>query len=151
MNKLDALKQFQLDKFEYVFCDLCQTFCSCFYFRFGCQFVNVTEEKSSMASCSVSTMVLSTTLALSLSWLFLLAFYTATSTHSFTSLTHLPNSRGEVCGEGAKNKERENLLYFDISKCAGLRADNETCRSKQVGISSAEVTIFYFFSPDLCN
>ena len=88
--------------------------------------------------------------AVSLSWLFLLVFYTATSTHSFTSLTHLPNSRGEVCGEGAKNKERENLLYFDISKCAGLRADNETCRTKQVRISSAEVTIFNYLSPDMC-
>ena len=80
-------------------------------------------------------MVLSTALpALSISWLLLLAFYTITSTSTFTSLTHLPNSKGELCGEGAINKGRENLLYFDVSRCAGLRADNETCRSNQVRI-----------------
>ena len=107
-------------------------------FRSSTQFVNVTggnqEEKSSMAGCSVSTMVLSATLlAVSLlSWLFLLFFYTSTSTTTYTSLTHLPNSRGELCGEGANNEGRENLLYFDVSRCAGLRADNETCRSNQV-------------------
>ena len=69
-----------------------------------------------------------------LSWLFLLIFYMSTSTGTFTSLTHLPNSRGELCGEGANNEGRENLLYFDVSRCAGLRADNETCRSHQVRI-----------------
>ena len=69
-----------------------------------------------------------------LSWLFLLIFYMSTSTGTFTSLTHLPNSRGELCGEGANNEGRGNLLYFDVSRCAGLRADNETCRSHQVRI-----------------
>ena len=88
-----------------------------------------------MSGCSVSTMVLWTTLlAVSLSRLLLLVFYTSTSTFTYTSLTHLPNSRGELCGEGANNEGRENLLYFDVSRCAGLRADNETCRSNQVWI-----------------
>ena len=89
-----------------------------------------------MAGCSVATMVLSIiSLAVSLlSWLFLLIFYMSTSTGTFTSLTHLPNSRGELCGEGANNEGRGNLLYFDVSRCAGLRADNETCRSHQVRI-----------------
>ena len=80
--------------------------------------------------------VLSTILlAFSLSWLLLLTFYTTTFTGTITSLTHLPNSRGEVCGEeGMNNKGRENLLYFDISRCAGLRSANVTCMSKQVRI-----------------
>ena len=82
-------------------------------------------------------MVLSTTLtllAVSLSWLLLLAFYTGTSMSTFTSLTHLPNSKGELCGEGANNVKKKNLFYFDIAVCAGLRADNKTCRSNQVRI-----------------
>jgi len=59
----------------------------------------------------------------------------STSTGTFTSLTHLPNSRGELCGEGANNEGRGNLLYFDVSRCAGLRADNETCRSHQICVT----------------
>ena len=48
-----------------------------------------------------------------------------------TNLSHLTNSKGEVCGEG-ENQGREYLLYYDIPKCAGLDAGSETCKSAQV-------------------
>ena len=93
-----------------------------------------------MASCSgstmSSTMAIWTALVLLViftSWLLLLAFFMINFNGNITSINHIPNSRGELCGNGAINKGRENLLYFDISRCAGLRADNETCRSNQVG------------------
>ena len=102
------------------------------------QFVNVRErsnlQKSSMALCSVSTMVLPTTVAIFLSWLLFLTSYASTSDGTFTSLTNLPNSKGELCGEGKKNGGRENLLYFDLSRCAGLRADTDICRTNKVGM-----------------
>ena len=66
---------------------------------------------------------------------------TSTSTGSVTSLDHLLDSQGVVCGEGSVNmdgdkersvnKGRGFLLYFEVSKCAGLMAD-EICRSTQV-------------------
>ena len=47
------------------------------------------------------------------------------------NLSHLTNSKGEVCGEG-ENQGRTHLLYYDIPKCAGLDAGSETCKSAQV-------------------
>ena len=61
-----------------------------------------------------------------------LQIYAFTSSSNPASLTHLANSKGEVCGEG-ENEGRENLLYYDISKCAGLEARYENCKSAKVG------------------
>ena len=99
-------------------------------------FVNVPgrdkEEETPMALCSVSTMVLPTSLAVFLSWLLFLTSYVSTSDGTFTSLTNLPNSKGELCGEGKKNEGREKLFYFDVTRCAGLRADTDICLTNKV-------------------
>ena len=88
----------------------------------------------SMKSCSLSTLATTIILALFLAWLLLVCITTSTSnTGSYTSLIHLPDSQGEICGEGAVNTGRGNLLYFDVSRCAGLAPPgSEICRSKQV-------------------
>ena len=72
----------------------------------------------------------------------------ASSSSSPSRLTQLTNSLGKVCGENklvsvkaptptqvcgeGENEGRENLLYFDISKCAGLEARYEHCKSIKV-------------------
>ena len=60
-----------------------------------------------------------------------LQIYAFTSSSNPASLTHLTNSKGELCGEG-ENEGRENLLYYDISMCAGLEARYENCKSAKV-------------------
>ena len=59
-----------------------------------------------------------------------LVIYAFTSPSSPTSLTHQANDKGELCGE-EENEGRENLLYFDISKCAGLQANGGYCKTAQ--------------------
>ena len=80
-------------------------------------------------------------LSVILSFFTLVLVLTSTSTGSVASLDHLSDSQGVVCGEGSVNmdgdsersvnKGRGFLLYFEVSKCAGLMAD-EICRSTQV-------------------
>ena len=80
-------------------------------------------------------------LSVILSFFTLVLVLTSTSTGRVTSLDHLPDSQGVICGEGSVNmdgdsegsvnKGRGFLLYFEVSKCAGLMAD-EICRSTQV-------------------
>ena len=61
---------------------------------------------------------------------------------SSTSVTHLTNSKGEVCGEG-ENQGREHLLYYDIPKCAGLEAGSEHCKSAQVRPCNSSKNLLY--------
>ena len=89
----------------------------------------------------MTTLTVTAILSVILSWFMLVLVLTSTSTGSVTSLDHLPDSQGVICGEGSVNmdgdsegsvnKGRGFLLYFEVSKCAGLMAD-EICRSTQV-------------------
>ena len=62
-----------------------------------------------------------------------LVIYAFTSPSNPTSLTHLANDKGELCG-GEENQGRRNLLYFDISKCAGLQARGGYCKTAQASM-----------------
>ena len=94
-----------------------------------------------MKSCTMARLTVTAILSVILSWFMLVLVLTSTSTGSVTSLDHLPDSQGVICGEGSVNmdgdsegsvnKGRGFLLYFEVSKCAGLMAD-EICRSTQV-------------------
>ena len=75
-----------------------------------------------------TTLIILATLLIS--WT-VLQIYAFTSSSSPTSLTHLTNSKGELCGEG-ENQGRENLLYYDISMCAGLEPRYENIKSAKV-------------------
>ena len=59
-----------------------------------------------------------------------LVIFAFTSPSSPNSLTYQANDQGELCG-GEENKGRKNLLYFDISKCAGLQANGGYCKTAQ--------------------
>ena len=59
--------------------------------------------------------------------------YAFTSPSSPNSLTHQANDKGELCG-GEENEGRGNLLYFDISKCAGLQARGGYCKTAQASM-----------------
>ena len=81
-------------------------------------------------------------------WMVLQIYASSSSSSSPSRLTQLTNSLGKVCGENklvsvkaptptqvcgeGENEGRENLLYFDISKCAGLEARYEHCKSIKV-------------------
>ena len=83
-----------------------------------------------MEKCQINNLIaISTLLVL---WV-TLVIYTFTSPSSPTSLTHLANDKGELCG-GEENEGRGNLLYFDISKCAGLQAISGYCKTPQASI-----------------
>ena len=94
-----------------------------------------------MKSCTRATLTVTAILSVILSWFMLVLVLTSTSTGSVSSLDHLSDSQGVICGEGSVNmdgdsersvnKGRGFLLYFEVSKCAGLMAD-EICRSTQV-------------------
>ena len=89
----------------------------------------------------MTTLTVTAILSVILSWFMLVLVLTSTSTGSITSLDHLPDSQGVICGEGSVNmdgdsegsvnKGRGFLLYFEVSKCAGLMAD-EISRSTYV-------------------
>ena len=103
------------------------------------------EQREVMWPITVTILLISTvTLFL---WT-VLQIYASLSSASPTRLIQLTNSLGkvrrenklvsvkvptptQVCGEG-ENEGRENLLYFDISKCAGLEARYEHCKSIKV-------------------
>ena len=76
--------------------------------------------------------VLSTFVTIAILWM-VQQIYVFASFSSSTSLTHLANSEGEVCGE-AKNLGRPHLFYFDISQCAELDARFDNCKSVQASI-----------------
>ena len=84
------------------------------------------------ADCQIINLLATLFILVALLWT-VLQIYSFSSLSSQTSLTHLTNSLGEVCGEG-ENEGRENLLYFDISKCDGLEASSELCKSAEVRI-----------------
>ena len=106
----------------------------------------------SMKSCSLSTLATTIILALFLAWLLLVCITTSTSnTGSYKSLTHLPDSQGEICGEGAANAGRGNLLYFEVSRCAGLvPSGSEICRSKQVRTQHESKFLIVQISYSMC-
>ena len=62
-----------------------------------------------------------------------LVIFAFTSTSSPNSLTHQANDKGALCGE-KENEGRKKLLYFDISKCAGLQANGGYCKTPQASI-----------------
>ena len=84
-----------------------------------------------MANCQIINLFPPTLFILVTIFWTVLQIYAFTSFPIPTSLTQLSNSKGEVCGEG-ENQGRENLLYYDISKCAGLEAGHDICRSAKV-------------------
>ena len=87
-----------------------------------------------MAMCQTkkTVWVLPTFVTILILWMVLL-IYAFASFSSSTSLTHLTDSEGEVCGE-AKNQGRPYLLYYDISQCAELDARSDSCKSAEASI-----------------
>ena len=85
-----------------------------------------------MVNCQIINLLTSLFILVILLWT-VLQIYAFSSSSSRTRLTHLTNSKGEVCGE-SENEGRKNLLYFDISKCAGLKESSEDCKSAKVRI-----------------
>ena len=83
-----------------------------------------------MDKCQISGLTIIS--ILSVFWI-TVQIYALTSPSCPTSLTHLANDKGELCG-GEENEGRGNLLYFDISKCAGLQANGGYCKTPQASI-----------------
>ena len=86
--------------------------------------------KLNMEKCQIIQLTIFSTLFIL--WV-TLVIYAFTSPSSPTSLTHQANDQGELCG-GEENEGRGNLLYFDISKCAGLQANGGYCKTPQASI-----------------